>query len=125
MLIGDKCEISTLEDIISLAQATSFPDLRRSITNEIARLEASSAAYSLRVRPANLKASKGYIDASRRAFMTNCLHCFHARCIKRFVDETFHEGQQICPVCGEELEFAETLVMCAQMPSWDRPSYVD
>ena len=124
MLIGDKCEISTLEDIISLAQATSFPDLRRSITNEIARLEAS-AAYSLRVRPANLKASKGYIDASRRAFMTNCLHCFHARCIKRFVDETFHEGQQICPVCGEELEFAETLVMCAQMPSWDRPSYVD
>ena len=124
MLIGDKCEISTLEDIISLAQATSFPNLRRSITNEIARLEASSA-YSLRVRPANLKASKGYIDASRRAFMTNCLHCFHARCIKRFVDETFHEGQQICPVCGEELEFAETLVMCAQMPSWDRPSYVD
>ena len=124
MLIGDKYEISTLEDIISLAQATSFPDLRRSITNEIARLEASSA-YSLRVRPANLKASKGYIDASRRAFMTNCLHCFHARCIKRFVDETFHEGQQICPVCGEELEFAETLVMCAQMPSWDRPSYVD
>ena len=122
MIIRDRRECSTAEEYISQMRHMNFPDLSRSIANEIARLDKSSA-YSLRVRPANLKASKGYIDASRRAFMTNCLHCFHARCIKRFVDETFHEGQQICPVCGEELEFAETLVMCAQMPSWDRPSW--
>ena len=107
---------STKEEVIA--------SLEGAIIKELARLEDSST-YSLRVRPANLKASKGYIEASRRAFMTNCLHCFHARCIKRFVDETFHEGQQICPVCGEEVEFAETIVQCAQMPSWDRPSYVD
>ena len=107
---------STKEEVIA--------SLEGGIIKELARLEDSST-YSLRVRPANLKASKGYIEASRRAFMTNCLHCFHARCIKRFVDETFHEGQQICPVCGEEVEFAETIVQCAQMPSWDRPSYVD
>ena len=109
---------STAEEIAKEATAS----VEEAIAKELVRLDVSSD-YSLRVRPANLKASKGYIDASRRAFMTNCLHCFHARCIKRFVDETFHEGQQICPVCGEELEFAETLVMCAQMPSWDRPSW--
>ena len=118
--LGSMRPCSTAEEIAKEATAS----VEEAIAKELVRLEESSA-YSLRVRPANLKASKGYIEASRRAFMTNCLHCFHARCIKRFVDETFHEGQQICPVCGEELEFAETLVMCAQMPSWDRPSYVD
>ena len=49
------------------------------------------------------------------------MHVYHARCIKRAVDE----GQQTCPVCGDDSHFAETLVECAQMPSWDRPSYVD
>ena len=107
---------STKEEVIA--------SLEGAIIKELARLEDSST-YSLRIRSANLKVSEGYVEASRRAFMTNCMHCFHARCIKRFVDETFHEGQQICPVCGEEVEFAETIVQCAQMPSWDRPSYVD
>ena len=98
----------------------SSPAWRQAIAKELARLEDSSA-YSLRVRPANLKASKGYIEASRRAFMTNCLHCFHARCIKRFVDETFHEGHDGgMPRLRRRSflrDFAETLVMCAQMPS--------
>ena len=95
-------------------------DLRRSIANEIARLDKSST-YSLRIRSANLKAYVGYVDASRRALITGCMHVYHARCIKRAVDE----GQRTCPVCGDDSHFAETLVECAQMPSWDRPSYVD
>ncbi len=107
---------STAEEIAKEATAS----VEEAIAKELARLDVSSA-YSLRIRSANLKVSEGYVEASRRAFMTNCMHCFHARCIKRAVDE----GQQTCPVCGEEVEFAETLVECAQMPSWDRPSYVD
>ena len=95
-------------------------NLEEIITSEIARLEVSSA-YSLRIRSANLKASKGYVEASRRALITGCMHVYHARCIKRAVDE----GQRTCPVCGDDSHFAETLVECAQMPSWDRPSYVD
>ena len=49
------------------------------------------------------------------------MHVYHARCIKRAVDE----GQRTCPVCGDDSHFAETLVECGAMPSWDRPSYVD
>ena len=94
--------------------------ITQAIAEELARLEASST-YSLRIRSANLKASKGYVEASRRALITGCMHVYHARCIKRAVDE----GQQTCPVCGDDSHFAETLVECAQMPSWDRPSYVD
>jgi len=110
----------TAAEAVSHARHTTFSAFSRSIAKEIARLDKSSA-YSLRIRSANLMASEGYVEASRRAFMTNCMHCFHARCIKRAVDE----GLQTCPVCGEEVECAETLVECAQMPSWDRPSYVD
>jgi tetratricopeptide (TPR) repeat protein len=95
--------------------------IEQAITKELARLEASSTTYSLRVRSANLKASKGHVEASRRALITGCMHVYHARCIKRAVDE----GQRTCPVCGDDSHFAETLVECAQMPSWDRPSYVD
>ena len=94
--------------------------LEEAIAEELARLDVSSA-YSLRIRSANLKASVGYVEASRRALITGCMHVYHARCIKRAVDE----GQQTCPVCGDDSHFAETLVECAQMPSWDRPSYVD
>jgi hypothetical protein len=93
-------------------------DLRRSIANEIARLDKSST-YSLRIRSANLKPSKGYVEASRRALITGCMHVYHARCIKRAVDE----GQRTCPVCGDSSHFAETLVECGAMPSWDRPSW--
>ena len=98
----------------------AIANLEEIITSEIARLEVSST-YSLRIRSANLKASKGHVEASRRALITGCMHVYHARCIKRAVDE----GQQTCPVCGDDSHFAETLVECAQMPSWDRPSYVD
>jgi tetratricopeptide (TPR) repeat protein len=96
--------------------------IEQAITKELARLEDRSATtYSLRIRSANLKASKGHVEASRRALITGCMHVYHARCIKRAVDE----GQRTCPVCGDDSHFAETLVECAQMPSWDRPSYVD
>ena len=95
--------------------------IEQAITKELARLEDRSTTYSLRIRSANLKASKGHVEASRRALITGCMHVYHARCIKRAVDE----GQQTCPVCGDDSHFAETLVECAQMPSWDRPSYVD
>ena len=95
--------------------------IEQAITKELARLEDSSTTYSLRIRSANLKASKGRVEASRRALITGCMHVYHARCIKRAVDE----GQRTCPVCGDDSHFAETLVECAQMPSWDRPSYVD
>ena len=95
--------------------------ITQAIAEELARLEAKSAAYSLRIRSANLKVSEGYVDASRRALITGCMHVYHARCIKRAIDE----GQRTCPVCGDDSHFAETLVECAQMPSWDRPSYVD
>ena len=94
--------------------------ITQAIAEELTRLDKSSA-YSLRIRSANLKASKGHVEASRRALITGCMHVYHARCIKRAVDE----GQQTCPVCGDDSHFAETLVECAQMPSWDRPSYVD
>ena len=94
--------------------------ITQAIAEELTRLDKSSA-YSLRIRSANLKASVGYVEASRRALITGCMHVYHARCIKRAVDE----GQQTCPVCGDDSHFAETLVECAQMPSWDRPSYVD
>ena len=103
---------STKEEVIASLQVA--------ITKELARIEDSST-YSLRIRSANLKASKGHVEASRRALITGCMHVYHARCIKRAVDE----GQQTCPVCGDDSHFAETLVECAQMPSWDRPSYVD
>ena len=94
--------------------------ITQAIAEELTRLDKSSA-YSLRIRSANLKASKGHVEASRRALITGCMHVYHARCIKRAVDE----GQRTCPVCGDDSHFAETLVECAQMPSWDRPSYVD
>ena len=87
---------------------------------ELTRLDKSSA-YSLRIRSANLKGSKGHVEASRRALITGCMHVYHARCIKRAVDE----GQRTCPVCGDDSHFAETIVQCVQLPSWDRPSYVD
>ena len=94
--------------------------ITQAIAEELTRLDKSSA-YSLRIRSANLKASKGHVEASRRALITGCMHVYHARCIKRAIDE----GQRTCPVCGDDSHFAETLVECAQMPSWDRPSYVD
>ena len=94
--------------------------ITQAIAEELTRLDKSSA-YSLRIRSANLKASKGHVGALRRALITGCMHVYHARCIKRAVDE----GQRTCPVCGDDSHFAETLVECAQMPSWDRPSYVD
>ena len=94
--------------------------ITQAIAEELTRLDKSSA-YSLRIRSANLKASKGHVGASRRALITGCMHVYHARCIKRAIDE----GQRTCPVCGDDSHFAETLVECAQMPSWDRPSYVD
>tara|TARA_B100000683_G_scaffold268337_1_gene303350 strand:- start:407 stop:2245 length:1839 start_codon:yes stop_codon:yes gene_type:complete len=103
---------STKEEVIASLQVA--------ITKELARIEDSST-YSLRIRSANLKASKGHVEASRRALITGCMHVYHARCIKRAVDE----GQRTCPVCGDDSHFAETLLECAQMPSWDRPSYVD
>ena len=92
--------------------------ITQAIAEELARLDKGSA-YSLRIRPANLKASKGYVEASRRALITGCMHVYHARCIKRAVDE----GQRTCPVCGDDSHFAETLVECGAMPSWDRPSW--
>ena len=99
----------------------AIANLEEIITREIARLEVVSSTYSLRIHSKNLKASKGHVEASRRALITGCMHAYHARCIKRAVDE----GQRTCPVCGDDSHFAETLVECAQMPSWDRPSYVD
>ena len=114
-----------IRDVIHLGEKIHCPGqkntLHQAIANELAQLEASSTTYSLRIRSANLKASKGYVEASRRALITGCMHVYHARCIKRAVDE----GQRTCPVCGDDSHFAETLVECAQMPSWDRPSYVD
>jgi hypothetical protein len=92
--------------------------IEQAITKELARLEASSP-YSLRIHSRNLKVSVGYVEASQRALITGCMHMYHARCIKRAVDE----GQQICPVCGDDSHFAETIVQCVQMPSWDRPSW--
>jgi len=114
-----------IRDVIHLGEKIHCPGqkntLHQAIANELAQLEASSTTYSLRIRSANLKASKGHVGASWRALITGCMHVYHARCIKRAVDE----GQQTCPVCGDDSHFAETLVECAQMPSWDRPSYVD
>ena len=114
-----------IRDVIHLGEKIHCPGqkntLHQAIANELAQLEASSTTYSLRIRSANLKASKGHVEASRRALITGCMHVYHARCIKRAVDE----GQQTCPVRGDDSHFAETLVECAQMPSWDRPSYVD
>ena len=94
--------------------------ITQAIAEELTRLDKSSA-YSLRIRSANLKGSKGHVEASRRALITGCMHVYHARCIKRAVDE----GQRTCPVCGDDSHFAETIVQCVQLPSWDRPSYVD
>ena len=109
---GKKIHCSVGEALASIEQA---------IAKELARLEDISTTYSLRIRSSNLKASVGYVEASRRALITGCMHVYHARCIKRAVDE----GQRTCPVCGDDSHFAETLVECAQMPSWDRPSYLD
>ena len=114
-----------IRDVIHLGEKIHCPGqkntLHQAIANELAQLEASSTTYSLRIRSANLKASKGHVEASRRALITGCMHVYHARCIKRAVDE----GQRTCPVCGDDSHFAETIVQCVQLPSWDRPSYVD
>jgi len=113
-----------IDDVIKRATCChttkkAVANLEEIITREIARLEVVSSTYSLRIRSANLKASKGYVEASRRALITGCMHVYHARCIKRAVDE----GQRTCPVCGDSSHFAETLVECGAMPSWDRPSW--
>ena len=44
--------------------------IEQAIAKELARLEDISTTYSLRIRSANLKASVGYVDASRRALIT-------------------------------------------------------
>ena len=112
-----------IRDVIHLGEKIHCPGqkntLHQAIANELAQLEASSTTYSLRIRSANLKASKGHVGASWRALITGCMHVYHARFIKRAVDE----GQRTCPVCGDDSHFAETLVECGAMPSWDRPSW--
>ena len=58
------------------------------------------------------------VHESQRAVITGCMHAFHAKCIKRAVDE----GRTTCPVCRAEGDFVDTVAMCELMPSWDRPS---
>ena len=101
-------------------RAPAGPDRRAevSVLGRSRTLLEKGKTVTVKVRTSNLVPFDRHVEAPRCALITGCMHVYHARCIKRAVDE----GLRTCPVCQSASEFDETPVECTRMPPWDRPS---